>query len=432
MSPDPLTGFDPPEGNAHQAEYSHDNQFFLAADEDFAPDRVTSVDIEGVGPRPASSRARRRERRRSSSDGVLNGPTAYGGYGCPGSAPVPDRDSAGLPDLEPGEEAILVMQRGPEDDPSAPEESCFPGEKAQAAVDAGWDAVLLMNRHFPGGAADDVPDCGSGGFTSLTVAVCTTHAAGHELFSQAPGYDLPYPDGHMPALGTLGAPIEVVPEFDGWGYAHLYDANTSEELDAFAIPEALDERFAVGFGDLSIHEVATDPATNLAYLSYYSGGIRVLRYSRAAGLEQVGAWIDDQGSNFWGIEQLTAANGERLIAGSDRDYGLVILRYTGPGAVGPTGIPAAGPGPTGPPAKPSNRLRLRLGRYRNGRLTAGRQGGRPGAPDRRAARQPAARRCGEGVAARSELQAGDRAPGRVRLTLRVLSREAAPAAPGAR
>ena len=39
--PDPLTGFDPPEGNAHQAEYSHDNEFFLAGDEDFSPDRVT-------------------------------------------------------------------------------------------------------------------------------------------------------------------------------------------------------------------------------------------------------------------------------------------------------------------------------------------------------------------------------------------------------
>ena len=37
--PDPLTGLDPPEGNAHQAEYSHDNQFFLAADEDFGPFR---------------------------------------------------------------------------------------------------------------------------------------------------------------------------------------------------------------------------------------------------------------------------------------------------------------------------------------------------------------------------------------------------------
>ena len=32
---DPLTGLSPPEGNAHQAEFSHDSKFILAADEDF-------------------------------------------------------------------------------------------------------------------------------------------------------------------------------------------------------------------------------------------------------------------------------------------------------------------------------------------------------------------------------------------------------------
>ena len=280
--PDPLTGFDPPEGNAHQAEYSHDNQFFLAADEDFAPDRVTSVEIEGVGSRrrAACQAARAAE---SCPTACSTAPPPTAATAARARRPCRTRDSVGLPDLEPGEEAILVIQRGPEDDPSAPEESCFPGEKVQAAVDAGWDAVLLINRHFAGGAADDAPDCGSGGFT-LADGCGLHHARGRPpVFSQTPGYELPYPDGHMPALGTLGAAIEVVPEFDGWGYAHLYDANTSEELDAFAIPEALDERFAVGFGDLSIHEFATDPTENLAYSSYYSGGIRVLRFSRADG-----------------------------------------------------------------------------------------------------------------------------------------------------
>ena len=40
--PDPLTGFDPPEGNAHQREFTHDGEFFLAGDEDFAPFRLIS------------------------------------------------------------------------------------------------------------------------------------------------------------------------------------------------------------------------------------------------------------------------------------------------------------------------------------------------------------------------------------------------------
>ena len=112
---------------------------------------------------------------------------------------------------------------------------------------------------------------------------------------------------------------------------------------------------------LSIHEFATDPETNLAYSAYYAGGIRVFRFSRAGGLEPVGAWIAPGGSNFWGVEQFTADNGERLIAGSDRDFGLVILRYKGPGAVGPKPAAAppspAAPGPAA--AKPDPRVRLR-------------------------------------------------------------------------
>ena len=53
-------------------------------------------------------------------------------------------------------------------------------------------------------------------------------------------------------------------------------------------------------------------------------------FGRAIGLAPTGAYIDPDGSNFWGVEQFTTAGGERLIAGSDRDFGLQIFRYTGP------------------------------------------------------------------------------------------------------
>ncbi len=62
-------------------------------------------------------------------------------------------------------------------------------------------------------------------------------------------------------------------------------------------------------------------------------------FGRDIGLVPTGAWIDPKGSNFWGIEQFTTPQGERLIAGSDRDFGLQILRYTGPhpqGTANPT------------------------------------------------------------------------------------------------
>ena len=122
--------------------------------------------------------------------------------------------------------------------------------------------------------------------------------------------------------------------FDGWGYMHLYrnDPGGLVAVDHFAIPEALDERFGGGdFGDLSVHEFATDATENLAYSSYYAGGMRVLSFGDT-GMEQVGAFIDEGGNNFWGVEQFTTPQGDRLIAGSDRDYGLYLFRYTGPGA----------------------------------------------------------------------------------------------------
>ena len=67
------------------------------------------------------------------------------------------------------------------------------------------------------------------------------------------------------------------------------------------------------------------------------------------GLTEQGKFIDEGGSNFWGVEQFTTPQGERLFAGSDRDYGLYILKYTGPGAPATPAPPAPPRGSPGPP-----------------------------------------------------------------------------------
>jgi hypothetical protein len=265
-------------------------------------------------------------------DGRLNGPTVYGGYGCSALDEIPPADTAfaGVT-LAPGEEKIVVVQRGPAGDPSHTFEGCRFDEKMQNAIAKGYEGILIAQRH-QGGEASDGSFCGSGDPRPIR-GMCITHAAMHNIFDDPPSFELPYPPGHGPAPGALGARVSATTQFDGWGYAHLYDAKTSELIDDFAIPEGIDERYATGFGDVSIHEFATDPETNLAYSSYYAAGLRVLRFSRADGLEEVGRFIDDGGSNFWGVEQFTDRDGNRLIAGSDRDYGLYIVKYTGPGAV---------------------------------------------------------------------------------------------------
>ena len=218
--------------------------------------------------------------------------------------------------------------------------ACFPGEPAATASAAGWDAIVLVNRHTGSDDSTSEPFCGSGAYDPAKpmVTICTTHAAYHELFGTTPQFGIPYTADDAPAIGAVsGKRVQATSKFDGWGYAHLYRTGTGKlaRVGSFAIPEALDPAFAFGFGDLSIHEFATDPGQNLAYSSYYSGGVRVFRFG-SSGLQEVGHYIDPQGSNFWGIETFTAGSrlagnpvGWRLCAGSDRDHGVFIFRYTG-------------------------------------------------------------------------------------------------------
>jgi hypothetical protein len=326
-----------PEGNGHQAEFTTDNQFFIGTDEDFAPYGAThfeiatgpnagtypSVPVPGAAPIVILP------------DQVLNGPVVYGGYGCPDSAPLPrPEDVPGyLALVGPGEEKIIVLQRGPTGDPSAPEPACFPGEKAHQAVLAGWDAVLFVARHVVSAPPEPVPFCGSGGFVDEIVGVCTNHEAYHKLFNQAVSFT--YPDG--PAIGTIGAEIVATAAFDGWGYVHLFSNTLSggkfPELDTYAIDEAHDAAFATGHGDLTVHEVATDPQDGKrAYLSYYAGGLRSLEIQcsnpvdiSTCELVEVGGYLDENGNDFWGVEAFVR-DGQTYILASDRDYGLFIFR----------------------------------------------------------------------------------------------------------
>lgn len=340
---DPLMPeFSPPEGNAHHATWSKNNRFIVATDEDFAPHRVRTVTFTtgpNTGDYPAAA-VGGLQAPNQLPDGVLNGPTVYGGYGCPpdvypGATPVPQRDDFAFT-LEAGEEAILVLQRGPRLDPSEPETDppggCFPGEKAFEATKAGWDAVLFVNRHL-GDPAADLPFCGSGGAppgAPPAVGVCTTHEAFHLLFETTPSFESPYENLDEPAIGDLGAEISTTGEFDGWGYIHLFDADTLERLDSYAVPESLDPDLAHIF-PLSVHETKTDPrrGKNIAYSSYYLAGARVLKFSRQKGLREVGHFIDEGGNDFWGVYPVKRGTKRPLLLFSDRDYGLYILKYTG-------------------------------------------------------------------------------------------------------
>jgi hypothetical protein len=333
-----------PEGNGHQGEWTSDGTVFVGTDEDFSPYRTSDLMITSgphIGEFPAVS-VGGAQAPAILPDSTLNGPVVNGGYGCPDSAPIPGpEDVPGyLETLEEGEETIITLQRGPFDDPSAPEGACFPGEKAHEAVLAGWDAVLFVQAHV---GPEDPPFCGSGAFVDVVVALCTNHEAYHRLFDTPP-FTAPwtYPDG--PAIGEIGDRIEVESTFDGWGHVRVVDtsdASTPTEIAQITIPETVDPDFAFGFGDLTVHEVEVprgDPNEGgpnvdddkLAYFSWYAGGFRVFDISDPANPAEVGHYIDDDGNNFWGAALATDQNGDRIVLASDRDYGLFIFRYTGP------------------------------------------------------------------------------------------------------
>jgi hypothetical protein len=300
--PDQLTGFSPPEGNAHQAEWNKNSRWIIGTSEDFSPFRA----FVNIGDRqfPANqgdASAQLDERT------TLEGPTRYVGEAC---------DAASVPQA-PAPGTIALVERG----------TCFFQVKADNIVTKGYAAIIIFNSVNP--ACDEV-------FTpsvEATVPVLfVARATGLAILGQEVTGDV-CATSTAAAIGTAGATVRLSAQFDGWGHVHQLDARTLEQVDAYAVPEALDPRYATRFGVLSVHEVATDPDwANIGYLSYYDAGFRVIRFD-GRGIKEVGRFIDEGGNDFWGVQVHTLpGKGRRygkLVLASDRDFGLYIFKYTG-------------------------------------------------------------------------------------------------------
>lgn len=313
--PDPLLGFDPPEGNAHQGEWSHNNKYIIGTDEDFSPGR-TKFEIT-TGPNAGFYGAGQFGWTVPISESnPFTGDTVWGGSGCDRTE-VPSQASTGAD--------VVVFTRG----------TCFFSTKVESGQLAGYDQVIIMQSH--GGTRNGLTPngftCGGQGhaFTVTASAICIGHRAGHLLFNDTPEYTSTPEGSDMPALGTLGESVGATTTFDGWGTIHLLSGDTLQEIDNYSIPEAIDPAFASGSGTMSVHEVAMDKSENLGYLSWYDAGMRVVRFGES-GIEEVGHYIAPGGNDFWGVEahRLPGDPTETTyILGSDRDSGLWIFKYTG-------------------------------------------------------------------------------------------------------
>ena len=325
--PDPLLGFSPPEGNAHQAEWSSNNKFIVGTDEDFSPAR-TSFQITS-GPNAAFYGAGQFSWTVPITEAnAFAGSTIWGGSGCVEDTNLNGiSDRAELPPAATSGAQVAVFSRG----------VCFFSDKVRTAEEAGYTKVIIGQSH--GGTRNGLTPngftCGAQGSPTLGTAsgICVGHRAMHLLFDDVPSYvGAEFAD--MPAIGALGASVSATTTFDGWGTVQLLNAQTLQTIDNYAVAEGIDAAYATGFGTLSVHEVATDPRANvnLAYLSYYDAGLRVIKFGKN-GMEEVGHYVDAGGNDFWGVEVTQAVNpsgrGAPLLLMSDRDSGLWIFRYTG-------------------------------------------------------------------------------------------------------
>ena len=306
----------PPEGNAHQAEFTIDNRFFIGTDEDFDPYKLfLSVGGEPAQPVSAGTATPVNADVYIGPGETLTAPTTYLGDACGTIAPATT------------DPAIAVVERG----------TCFFQDKINNVTAAGYDAIMIFN------STTGDPPC-----EALLGMLADTEIPAY-FVSRSVGYDILGIDGYipgncpagpnppLPAVGTAGETITLNAAFDGWGYVRLFDRVTLEELDQFAIPEAMDPAFAEGFGDLSVHEVAVDPQDpSLAYLAYYSGGLVAVQIqcsnpadTSTCELVEVGSYLDPAGNNFWGVETFVAEDGpyagRTVILASDRDSGLWIF-----------------------------------------------------------------------------------------------------------
>jgi hypothetical protein len=358
IDPDPETGHSPPEGNSHESYWSSNNQFLLSTDEDFSTHRLVPPGFEiTTGPNagafeggefsftvPISSRP----------GSQVNGSTVFGGRGCVADGDPPPPDAAAVEAANPGfwgpgEEKTIVFSRG----------LCFFSDKVFNGEEAGYDVVIIGNSHAGSGAgaSPDAAFCGGQGSPVQGIAsgVCIGHRAMHLLFNDTPEYT--GDDGADIPFGELGEEYQATAVFDGWGYVQLHDATQPNLpiLDTYVIREALDERYARNFGDLTVHETKTDPRpnVNLAYFSWYSAGFRVAEFDGGT-ISEVGRYIAEEGNDFWGVFPIgdeTAGHGyptdqpytKPMVLASDRSFGLYIFQYTGSaGMCGKTEVTALG------------------------------------------------------------------------------------------
>lgn len=329
------------EGNAHAAVFGMGGDIIVAGDEDFDPARFGMVvDGEFYLTSPAAFPANPEV---PLDINTLAGKEIVwtGGVGClPEDVPPADADS----------EQIALIQRG----------VCAFATKAFNAQEAGYVGYVVANDEERG---DALLAMGAGADGDLVTI---------------PGTFVGYSTGEIFKTEDGSTSIDsFTSEFDGWGYLRVLN-HTNAPLDVpdqsmgpdpkvsiphmgeigyYAPAEALEGELGgedfTEFGDLTMHNLEQDPTTidvtptfdggPRFFVSWYSLGMRAIEYrpghfhanlreegSYSWNVHEVGRYIADDGSNFWGVhvDNVTINDqSQQIILASDRNTGLWIFTF---------------------------------------------------------------------------------------------------------
>lgn len=319
--PDPISGL-PYEGNAHAAVFGGEGDFIFGGDEDFSPSKF-GINFDGTDYEAAQANF-------GPPSDLLNGDVIWtGGEGCTVDEVPPAT----------GSNQVALIQRG----------ACFFQDKADSAEASGYIGYVVANDAARGDAL-------------VNMAPRDDNPVG------IPGVLVGYSTGE---IMKSGGGVTAASIFDGWGYLHIVNntgatqtvpvggiasGNTADipqmgELGYYAPAEAVEEGLGTSFGDLTMHNLEADPLTQTTvptfdagprmFVSWYSLGMRALEYrpghyhanqngegSYSQNVHEVGRFIADDGSNFWGVHVDQLQDGTQIILGSDRNTGLWIFTFS--------------------------------------------------------------------------------------------------------
>lgn len=326
--PEPIVG-QPYEGNAHAAVFGGEGAYIFGGDEDFSA-AAFGVLFNGAsyGASPALFGP--------PSIGLSGEVYWTGGEGC---------TAAEIPPPPPGAvDPIALVQRG----------TCFFQDKAESAYAQGYAGYIVANDEARGDALINMGSRDAGPYPEI------------------PGVFVGYNTGEI-MKGAPGGLVSASNIFDGWGYLHIIN-NTFEtlmvpgrgimnpemmhvpylgELGYYAPAEAVvaPAAGAEPVGDLTMHNIEADPLTQhlipsynegpRMFISWYSLGMRAVEYrpghfhnnangegSYSQNVHEVGRFIADDGSNFWGVHVDALDDGRQIILASDRNTGLWIFTFS--------------------------------------------------------------------------------------------------------